>query len=305
MYQPCDIIRNAIKNNKLSHAYLFYSDNGVDIEKHTLEAINIVANLIGKKNEINDLDNLNYYDLKVVKPNKNDEIIKEDVDIAIQSLYETSLEKDSIKILYIKNIDKGNKHSLNMLLKFVEEPINNLIIFMNTNHFDNVISTIRSRSQNIYIKRENLDEKINLMKNIYPQATALVANIYANVKQLESIDLKLFEKTYNQIIGSFNEALSSKYTLKENIESIWTKENNDFVLNILQYFFYQLMVDIDNQNPLFPNQDDLIIQFKKKNINCFKIQSMIEKVKKDIDNYANFNLQKINFLNNLENELII
>lgn len=305
MYQPCDIIRNAIKNNKLSHAYLFYGDNGVDIEKHTLEAINIVANLTGKKNEINDLDNLNYYDLKVVKPNKNDEIIKEDVDIAIQSLYETSLEKDSIKILYIKNIDKGNKHSLNMLLKFVEEPVNNLIIFMNTNHFDNVISTIRSRSQNIYIKRENLDEKIKLMKNIYPQATALVANIYANVKQLESIDLKLFEKTYNQIVGSFNEALSSKYTLKENIESIWTKENNDFVLNILQYFFYQLMVDIDNQNPLFPNQDDLIIQFKKKNINCFKIQSMIEKVKKDIDNYANFNLQKINFLNNLENELII
>ncbi|MBR2022564.1 MAG: hypothetical protein IJ997_02620, partial [Mycoplasmataceae bacterium] len=70
-----------------------------------------------------------------------------------------------------------------------------------------------------------------------------------------------------------------------------------------QLFFYQINIKIDDENPLFTNKDKLIIEFKKKNIEFIKIQKLIEKTRNNIKNYANFNLQKINFLNELENEI--
>lgn len=304
-YQPSDIIKNAIKNNKLSHAYLFYGDKGVDIEKYTFEAIKIILQSLCKKKVIEkNIKELNYFDLQIVEPNLEKNIIlKEDIDSTISKLFETSLEKNAIKILYIKNIDYGNKYSLNRLLKFVEEPVDNLVIFMNTNHFDSVISTIRSRAQNIYLKRENINEKIRMIKEVTNNEVVLLANIYANKNQLESIDLFLFKKTYDQIINTFKEALKNKFIFKEKINEIWSKFTNDFVLNILQFFFYQLMIKIDENNPLFPNQENLINQYKAKNIDCFAIQLLIEKVKKDIHKHANFTLQKINFLNKIEEKI--
>ena len=299
-YQPCDIIKNAIKNNKLSHAYLFYGDKGVDVEKHSFEAIKLIIKLSGKDVDVNSIKDINYYDLKIIEPGSEAIIKKENVDSTINKLFETSLVKGAIKILYIKDIDLGNKHSLNRLLKFIEEPVDNLVVIMNTNHFDQVISTIKSRAQNIYIKRENILTKINEMKPIINDFAPLAANIYANTNQLKSIDLKSFEQTYNQIIDALKSTLSSKYNFKEMINNIWTKDTNHFVLNILQFFFYQLMIQIDDENPLFPNCYNLIIEYKKKNLDCFKIQMLIEKVKKSINHYANFNLQKMNFLNEIE-----
>lgn len=304
MYSPCNVIKNAINNNKLSHAYLFYGDNGVDVEKPTLESIKMIINSMGRKIENIDLENSNYFDLKFVKPNKENLIIKDEVDQAIQSLYESSLEQNAIKILYIKNIECGNKHSLNRLLKFIEEPTNNLVIFMNSNHFDEILPTIKSRSQNIYVRRENHEKKINEMKSVEPNLTSLVASIYANIDQLKNINLNLFRQTYSLVINAFEESIKNKFVFKEKIYSIWTKDNNDFILNILQFFFYQLMTKINDKHPLFPNKENLISKYKIKNINCFTIQILIEKTKRDINNYANFNLQKINFLNNLEKELI-
>ncbi len=302
-YQPLDIIKNAIKNNKLSHAYLFYGDNGVDIENTSQEAIKMIIESNGIKLNSSDLKQINYFDLQIVEPNNENLITKELVDSAINKLFESSLSPNAIKVLYIKNIDLGNKHSLNRLLKFIEEPTNNLVIVMNTNHFNNVISTIKSRSQNIYIRRESIKRKIDLMKDINKEHASIFANIYANVNQLKNIDTSDFDKTYNKIIDAFQNGLKNKFSFKEDINNIWNKNNSDFVLNIFQFFFYQLMTEIDSENPLFPNQDELIIEYKKKNIDCYKIQLIIEKTKQDLKRYANFNLQKSNFLIKIEQEL--
>ncbi|MBD5423137.1 MAG: hypothetical protein HDR43_01420 [Mycoplasma sp.] len=304
-YSPINIIKNAIKNNKLSHAYLFYGDKGVDIEKYIFESIKLIVELSGKKVEVNNIEQLNYFDLEIIKPTISDlgkepVIKKEHVDESINRLFESSLVANSMKILYIKDVDLGNKHSLNRLLKFIEEPVNNLIIFLSTTHFNNVIGTIRSRSQNIYIKHESILTKINEMKKIGKELTPLLANMYTNSNQIENIDLNEFRTTYNELISSFKQGLQNKYWIKEKIGKIWTKQNSNFVLNIMQFFFYQLMINIDKNNPLFPNEDNLINEYKKKNINSFEMLFTIDKVKKNIAKYSIFNLQKINLLNELE-----
>lgn len=303
-YESVDIIKNAIKNNKLSHAYLFYGDKGVNLENQVFDSIKFIFSSLGKKIEAKNMNEINYFDLKIIEPDLEKKIItKDSVNLAIEKLLETSLEEKTPKILYIKNIEFGNKSSLNRLLKFIEEPTENLIIFITSNNFENVISTIKSRTQNIFVKRSNLSQKINQLSKIKSKYISLLANIYSEHK-INEMNTSLFDETVNKIFDSFQKAAENKFFLKEELYKCWTKENNLFFLNILEFFFYQLMVDIDEKNPLFPNKDKIINEYKTKNINSFLIILKISKTKHCLEKYGNFNIQKINLLNEIEKGII-
>lgn len=298
-----NIIENAIKTNKLSHAYLFYGSVGTNVEKPILNAIELILRDKNKEeikiSKIEDLNN--YYDIQVINTN-NKEILKEQFDQKITKLFESSLEKDSIKILYIKNIDLGNKIFLNKLLKFIEEPVENLIILMNTNYLDKVLPTIKSRTQNIFIKK-NIKSKIDLVKNIKNKNASLIANIFVDDQQINKDNLEIVNDLIEKVVLILEKSLKDIFVIKEELFQLWNKNNSDFILKIIQLFFYQINIKINEENPLFPNKNKLIIEFKKKNIEFIKIQKLIEQTRNNIKNYANFNLQKINFLNELENEI--
>ena len=297
-----NIIKNAIKTNKLSHAYLFYGSVGTNVEKPILNAIELILKNKNKEIKISKIEDLNNcYDIQVINTN-NKEILKEQFDQKITKLFETSLEKDSIKILYIKNIDLGNKIFLNKLLKFIEEPVENLIILMNTNYLDKVLPTIKSRTQNIFIKK-NIKSKIDLVKNIKNKNASLIANIFVDDQQINKDNLEIVNDLIEKVVLILEKSLKNIFVIKEELFQLWNKNNNDYILKIIQLFFYQINIKIDDENPLFTNKDKLIIEFKKKNIEFIKIQKLIEKTRNNIKNYANFNLQKINFLNELENEI--
>ncbi|MBR2999039.1 MAG: hypothetical protein IKF44_01450 [Mycoplasmataceae bacterium] len=297
-----NIIKNAIKTNKLSHAYLFYGSVGTNVEKPILNAIELILKNKNKEIKISKIEDLNNcYDIQVINTN-NKEILKEQFDQKITKLFETSLEKDSIKILYIKNIDLGNKIFLNKLLKFIEEPVENLIILMNTNYLDKVLPTIKSRTQNIFIKK-NIKSKIDLVKNIENKNASLIANIFVDDQQINKDNLEIVNDLIEKVVLILEKSLKNIFVIKEELFQLWNKNNSDFILKIIQLFFYQINIKIDDENPLFTNKDKLIIEFKKKNIEFIKIQKLIEKTRNNIKNYANFNLQKINFLNELENEI--
>ncbi|MBR3832404.1 MAG: hypothetical protein IKJ72_02110 [Mycoplasmataceae bacterium] len=297
-----NIIENAIKTNKLSHAYLFYGSVGTNVEKPILNAIELILKNKNKEIKISKIEDLNnYYDIQVINTN-NKEILKEQFDQKITKLFETSLEKDSIKILYIKNIDLGNKIFLNKLLKFIEEPVENLIILMNTNYLDKVLPTIKSRTQNIFIKK-NIKSKIDLVKNIKNKNAALIANIFVDDQQINKDNLEIVNDLIEKVVLILEKSLKDIFVIKEELFQLWNKNNSDFILKIIQLFFYQINIKINEENPLFPNKNKLIIEFKKKNIEFIKIQKLIEQTRNNIKNYANFNLQKINFLNELENEI--
>lgn len=297
-----NIIENAIKTNKLSHAYLFYGSVGTNVEKPILNAIELILRDKNKKIKISKIEDLNnYYDIQVINTN-NKEILKEQFDQKITKLFESSLEKDSIKILYIKNIDLGNKIFLNKLLKFIEEPVENLIILMNTNYLDKVLPTIKSRTQNIFIKK-NIKSKIDLVKNIKNKNASLIANIFVDDQQINKDNLEIVNDLIEKVVLILEKSLKDIFVIKEELFQLWNKNNSDFILKIIQLFFYQINIKINEENPLFPNKNKLIIEFKKKNIEFIKIQKLIEQTRNNIKNYANFNLQKINFLNELENEI--
>lgn len=297
------IIQNAIKNNKLSHAYLFYGDKGVDVESPIFKTIKLLLEKKGKHLKGNNIEELIYYDLKIVKPNQDGLIKKDVIDEAINSLSSSSLERDLIKFLYIKDVDKGNKSSLNRMLKFIEEPSKNLIIFMSTNKFGQVISTIKSRTQNIFIKQEPKNEiikKINAKHGSNLDITNLLISIYPNYKQINEINLVEFKNTYKLLMSILERGLNNFEILKIELSKLWTKKNSENILNIMQYFFYQLQIDIDTKYPLFPGYEALINKYKIKKMPLCEVIKEIDLVKQNIKSYSNFTLQKNYLLNVLE-----
>lgn len=298
-------INNAIENNKLAHAYLFYAQAGIDLENHIFNVIKLLFDKLLKLNIPKDtkkIEDINYPDFKIIKPNQDGLILKENVNSIVNDLYESALTKNKIKILYIKDIHLGNRHSLNSLLKFIEEPVKNLIILFSTNHFDQVIPTIKSRTQNVYVKPKSLELKINDIKDLVndPDKLNLFANIYSNANMIKNLDQNLFNKTYNDLFIILEKAIENPYELKTGLYLIWTKENNDFILNILQFFYYQIQIAINPKWPLFPKYENLINRYKLILMDYGQIIKIIANLSRAIKSYGNFNLQKNYFLNQIE-----
>ena len=59
-HKSLNVIKNALENNKLSHAYLYYGDNGVDVETLVFNSIKIILEYFGKKINANNFSELNY-----------------------------------------------------------------------------------------------------------------------------------------------------------------------------------------------------------------------------------------------------
>lgn len=299
------IIDNAIKNNKLSHAYLFYGEIGVNIDEYILDVIKLIfKKKVNLNLNVSNVFEIKYPDLRIIKPNEEGLIKKESVNQNINDLYESSLSKNKLKILFIKDIDLGNKSSLNSLLKFIEEPVDDLIILLSTNHLDNVIPTIKSRTQNIFIKQKSIIEKIEIFQSYVPKdKLVLISNIYSNIEEVKTINYNLFNSLYENILSTLEKTLVNVNYLKINFLKFWTKENTKNTLSILQLFFYQVQVKISKNLPLFPNHEWLINKYKMKSFNYFKIQKMIEETKNNFKKNGSFTLQRANFLIKLENEL--
>ena len=219
---PVQMMQNALKNQKLAHAYLFYGEHKVDLEEPILAIIKLLLDTFGKvkisATEISQIQHLNF---QMIQPSADGLITKENVNKVLLSLYETSSIKDGLKILYIKNVDLGNKFSLNALLKFIEEPVSNLIILMSTNHFDQVLSTIKSRTQNVYVRQPNLSVKVEqFQKHVLPQHAVLLSQIYQNIQTLKTINLELFLNTHAKLLSILEAALKQPYGLKPSLNQL-------------------------------------------------------------------------------------
>ncbi|MDK2819409.1 MAG: hypothetical protein KFW07_01090 [Mycoplasmataceae bacterium] len=295
--QSLKVIENAKKNNKFSHAYLFFGELGVDVFEAAFEAIKLMICENDKCMSYKNIEELNYPDLIVINPEKN-LISKESIVSTLKEVSNTSLVNNKKKILIIKDVHLGNNSSLNSLLKFIEEPPKNTYIIMTTNRIDFLISTIKSRAQNIMIKRPATNEIIKdfIKLGIKEKYIRLFANTYPNIEKINEIDLLKFETTYSKIMKALEVGIDHPNRMKLDLSNIIAKDNFSYSMNILEYFYFQVQTLINDDHPLFPNHIKLINQYKDEDIDYSKIHNMISIFKKSIINRGNFNLQKENFL---------
>lgn len=167
-----NVLENLVKyyhENKISHAYLIETNN---LEKCYLNLLEIIKQIFCQ-NEYNkecnkcnicNLVNQNYLpSLVVISPDGMN--IKKEQIVELKKKFSTVPIYTKENIYVIKNAEKLNGASANTMLKFLEEPEQNILGFFITNNANNVISTIRSRCEVIKVLYDIHELDINNITN--------------------------------------------------------------------------------------------------------------------------------------------
>ncbi len=167
-----NVLENLVKyyhENKISHAYLIETNN---LEKCYLDLLEVIKQIFCQ-NEYNkecnkcnicNLVNQNYLpSLVVISPDGMN--IKKEQIVELKKKFSTVPIYTKENIYVIKNAEKLNGVSANTMLKFLEEPEQNILGFFITNNANNVISTIRSRCEVIKVLYDIHELDINNITN--------------------------------------------------------------------------------------------------------------------------------------------
>lgn len=135
-------LQSSILNNKLSHSYVFYGQNGIG--KKTL-ALSLARKLLGVKN----LESC--VDFKLIKKvdGKQDITVEQVRNIIVNDVY-ISPASSKYKIYVIDDAGCMNLAAQNALLKTLEEPPLHAIIILIADSLNLLIPTIVSRTNNVF-----------------------------------------------------------------------------------------------------------------------------------------------------------
>ena len=246
--------------NKLPHAFLLETN---DYNKCFNDVLNFVK-IINCSNEFNDncsLDSCNLCNLIDCNNLPSLFIIETDsLNIKIDKINELK-EKFSTKPVFsrfnvyiIKEAEKLNSSSGNALLKFLEEPDDDIIGFFITNNTERVISTIKSRCQVINCNYGNIDFDIDdemldnikiFLNNIYKNkddilCTKSIIDLYPERSDLEMF----FKKMLYYFKECYFEERKDKIPLLKEISKNNIINIMDLIENILKYILSNVNIDL-------------------------------------------------------------
>ncbi len=155
-----------IRSHTLSHAYILCGEKGSG--RHTL-ALSVTAALNCEKKEHADVPCLKcntcrrifagqFTDLKVLSMQASKSTIGVDEVRVIREDMFLSASESAYKVYIFEDADKLTVQAQNALLKVLEEPINNVLIFLLCERRDKLLTTIRSRAP--MITMEYLSPKV-------------------------------------------------------------------------------------------------------------------------------------------------
>ena len=170
-----DILIKEINNNQIGHAYLFDINNNVDafdiVMSFVKEVLCFNLNDEDRKVLLQRIDDGNYPEIKLIEPDGM--LIKKRQVLDLQQEFSMSAIEGSKRIYIIRDADKMRSETANSMLKFLEEPNDDIIAILMTNNFNGVLATIVSRCQLIRlnnVKDNSLDEldeiAINFIKSV-------------------------------------------------------------------------------------------------------------------------------------------
>lgn len=223
------VLSKAIKNDKVSHAYLFENKGNDDYMKIVMsftKALLCPYNYFnnekcGKCMQCKRIEDGNYPEVKIIKPDGL--WIKKDQLMELQEEFNKTSIEGNKRIYIILECEKLNKQASNSILKFLEEPLDGIIALLVTNNKDLVLDTIKSRCQDILILSNNeivLDDSkvsdvLEFIKVLEEKKKDAI--IYAKSMWLSKFrDRNDFSKAMNIMIYFYNDVLLYKlgYNLK-------------------------------------------------------------------------------------------
>lgn len=177
-----NLIRNSLKDEFLSHAYLIDENNNPDAFKMVLSFVKEIfyKNYDYDKCIISQrIDDNNYPELTIIEPDgafiKKEQLLKLQNDFSKMSL------EGSVRVYIIRSADRMKKEAENSMLKFLEEPGPNVIAILMTNNVNNLLDTIISRCQ--FVKLNNDGDSV-FNQELYDMAMKCIMYIESDYEKL-------------------------------------------------------------------------------------------------------------------------
>lgn len=293
------ILKNAIKKNEHSHAYIIETNSyldGMGLAIAFAKAL-FCVNVENTQKIIDMIDNNDFPELKMINPEgliiKKEEIDDLQYDFSKKPIYSDK------KIYIINNADRLNKSAANSILKFLEEPEQDIVAILITENIYNMLSTIISRCQIISLIGINKLESSNFEEK-------LLSNLNITNKTIEELFLTDERmNSLNKCIDFVNYYEKYKLDVYLHLNELWFNTYKDkeqffvaFSVMIL-YYIDILRKKCDTKINVFEEDNQDIINFSKKlsyeNL-CTKINLLIE--------YQN-KIKENNNLNLIMDKLII
>lgn len=265
----------AIKNNKISHAYLFETN---DYSKTMDFILSFVKDIITYemsddtycKNICNQIDNNEYIELKIICTQGLQ--IKKDEMLNLQDEFKNKSIEGQKKIYIIKEAGKLNSSSSNTILKFLEEPEENIIAILVTDNRYQLIDTIISRCQLVSLKCDNnngLDTIEKIKKTVYNEHYAESDLVKEKVERTINFLLFYEEKKIETLL----------FLNREFIQFFNTREEIVNSLEIMKLFYLDTLKNkAGSKVEIFNNYLDKVELCSKKNT----ISNLIYKINKII-----------------------
>ena len=269
-YQPViyQTFLNSLQKGQLSHAYLISGTNGTPI----LE----IAKFFAKSILCDDpsplacnscitclrVDDDNYPDFFIFDGSKS--TIKKEAVTTIESSFEKkAFENKGIRIYILHLIENMTIEAINSILKFLEEPGQQIYAFLTTNNENSILPTIISRCQvlrmklidkNIVINEAvafGVDKKDAELLSYFYNDGELIQEILSDEENNEAffVAKKCFEETIQVMNESDKDALL--YHVQSNTANqIKSKESCRYFINML-VMAYEDMIAISNEKRPF------------------------------------------------------
>lgn len=233
---------NLKKLNKISHSFII---GNTSLNTIFDELTKIFSNYIYEEKIILD----NNSDIIIIK--SDGLIINRDQIKEMQKKILTTSITHNKKIYIIDDCDKLNIKAANSLLKILEEPSENIYAFLITSNLDNVIPTIKSRCQCIFVSTENINNTItNINENDLDEAIKFIKLMEEKKeKTIAYYNTFSFVKDKEKAIQIFNIIL---YIYRDSINYLNYNKLNNFKEN-------EIFKNIIEHNDLYGLSNKLLI----------------------------------------------
>ena len=279
---------NSKKRGKFPQALLLNSTKDVPV----LEIAKYVASWIVSKNDEPQEDDVScmkvnngtYADLILI--DGREQTIKKGEIEKMQERFALSSIEDNAKKIYIINlIEHATSEAVNSLLKFLEEPNEDIYAIITTENINNVLPTIISRCLNLRLTKASKQELVvEAIKKDIPLEDALVIasfngslnlieDCYSNSKYTSIKDLVV--EMFNEYVDENNILYFSQLELSDLLNN---KVNFRLFLDVLEVFLLdvinydqetisfvehkELLKDVNNKMSNLPNKIEKLMGYK-------------------------------------------
>jgi DNA polymerase III subunit delta' len=279
---------NAFSSNKINHAFLLSGLKGSPIKE---SAIYVAQSLVCENPSplaceeclsCLRIANQSYADFIYIDGELGT-IKKEEIENLQSSFSKSGVEAKGLKIYIINQLEKATASATNSLLKFLEEPYDDVVGILTTQNQSQVLDTIVSRTQVLRIKTYSKDYLVTELLNsgINQEDVNILVSKYSDINQiLEVMNNTDYPAIKALAIETFTVLVNEPdslnfFAINQLNPKIADKKSVVLFLDLLETLITDVVKLNIGENIVFSNQNDILNKALNKRLNYQKLNELI------------------------------